>query len=488
MKTLLSFYTFLPLFLSLFYPSGSFASNEFQDWMAQEQQSFIQYRDERDREFSSYLKNQWQEMQVFQGLVRDKTPKPDKIPVAQPAFTSVPAEPVITIPATISKPDDEPVIRAVPAISDSDKQFEGELVEIFFYGHTIQFYYDPSLKHTIPSTLNKTTISSAWSKMSLADYDSLNQQLNLQRASLLLNDWSYALLLYNISHSLHRDRNSQLIFIWFFMTKAGYQARIAYDQTSLYLLLPTRQQLFSTPYFAFDNTRFYAISFTADNKLLPTKIYTYNGTYPDATRKLDMRVKQSLVTTTKPSQRKLTFTYNNKTYSVMINYDKHLINYLSTYPQMDISIYFQSRLHTVTANPLLKQLRTMTKDMSKIEAVNFLLRFVQTAFSYKTDIQQFGVENYLFPEETLYYPSSDCEDRSVLFSWLVGNLLDLEVIGLDYPGHISAAIHFSNELDGDFVTYNTKKFMITDPTYVNASAGMSMPQYKNITPEVIVIQ
>ena len=47
-------------------------------------------------------------------------------------------------------------------------------------------------------------------------------------------------------------------------------------------------------------------------------------------------------------------------------------------------------------------------------SVNRLLRFVQTAFEYKTDEDQFNTENYLFPLETLHYPYSDCEDRSAL--------------------------------------------------------------------------
>jgi len=125
------------------------------------------------------------------------------------------------------------------------------------------------------------------------------------------------------------------------------------------------------------------------------------------------------------------------------------------------------------------------QGMSEQQAVNFLLRFVQTSLKYETDEQQFGEENYLFPEETLFYPYSDCEDRAILFAWLVESLLGLQVIGLDYPGHVAAAVHFNETVSGDSVSYQGKRYVVTDPTYTNASAGMTMPDFKKFKPTVI---
>ena len=127
------------------------------------------------------------------------------------------------------------------------------------------------------------------------------------------------------------------------------------------------------------------------------------------------------------------------------------------------------------------------KGMDEQKAINFLLRFVQTSLRYKTDEVQFGKENYLFPEETLYYPYSDCEDRSILFAWLVHSLLGMDVVGLDYPGHVATAVLFEGHVDGDSVTHNGKRYVIADPTYVNALIGMAMPNFKNEKPEVIKI-
>jgi hypothetical protein len=137
---------------------------------------------------------------------------------------------------------------------------------------------------------------------------------------------------------------------------------------------------------------------------------------------------------------------------------------------------------------VLKQLKQILEGRSQAEAANILLRFVQTGFQYKTDAQQFGREKAFFPEETLYYPYCDCEDRSVLFSYLVRKLLKLEVLGLDYPGHVATAVRFQEEIPGDAISYDGKRYVICDPTYINADLGMAMPEFKDKKPQIIQVR
>lgn len=120
-----------------------------------------------------------------------------------------------------------------------------------------------------------------------------------------------------------------------------------------------------------------------------------------------------------------------------------------------------------------------------VQAANLLINFVQTAFEYKTDHQQFGYEKPFFVEETLYYPYCDCEDRSILYAFLIEELLHLKVVLLDYPNHIATAVLFEEPVNGDQVTYQGKRFTICDPTYINAPIGKSMPQFKQTAPKVI---
>jgi hypothetical protein len=493
------------------------AASEFEQWKMQQQQTFQEYKDERDREFTDFLKKQWKEMELLRGFVRDEAPKPVKIPVAKPQPPAPIAKPQPKPePEPVKKPVEEPVqkpvakpepkpvptpapvvIKPIPIVTPPAlpkpapvpyTQRKGIKAKLSFFGTPLTFYYDAGFKKSLPGSLNETAVSNFWSDLSKADYDPLLEQLASQKKALALNDWGYAVLVNELGEQIYpTSKNRQALFTWFIMTKAGYRARIAYNDRNAYLLVPSQQQIFEVPYFTFSGERYYAVRFDGGKNTLG-RVYTYDGNYPGADSKLDMRLKTAEAESSHISTRKLSFDYNGKRYNVVADYEKSRIDFLNTYPQLDLEMYFDASVSASTANPLLKQLAADMKGMSEQQAVNFLLRFVQTSLKYKTDENQFGKENYLFPEETLYYPYSDCEDRSILFAWLVEHLLGLEVVGLNFPGHVATAVHFKENVAGDAITWNGKRYVVADPTYINASAGMTMPAYKNAKPGVIKIQ
>jgi hypothetical protein len=133
-------------------------------------------------------------------------------------------------------------------------------------------------------------------------------------------------------------------------------------------------------------------------------------------------------------------------------------------------------------------LRQNTKGKDKVEAVGILLDFVQTAFEYQTDEQQFGKERPLFGDEILFYTYCDCEDRSILFSVLVRELVGLDVVLLNYPEHLATAVRFDDDVKGDYIMIDGKRYVVCDPTYIGAHVGESMPICKETKAIVIKLQ
>lgn len=134
---------------------------------------------------------------------------------------------------------------------------------------------------------------------------------------------------------------------------------------------------------------------------------------------------------------------------------------------------------------VLPSLQAAVQGKKQSEAANILINFVQTAFDYKTDGDQFGYEKPFFVDELFYYPYSDCEDRAVLYSYLVRTLMGLDVVLLEYPNHMATAVCFDENIDGDYITVSGKKYIICDPTYIGASIGLAMPQFKNVAAKVL---
>jgi hypothetical protein len=117
-----------------------------------------------------------------------------------------------------------------------------------------------------------------------------------------------------------------------------------------------------------------------------------------------------------------------------------------------------------------------------------MLHWTQTGFKYKLDEEVWGIDRPFFGEESLFYPYCDCEDRAILLSHLVRDLLGLDVILVYYPGHLAMATNFLDDVDGDYILLNNKKYVICDPTYIGASIGETMPNMDNKTATVIELQ
>ena len=116
-----------------------------------------------------------------------------------------------------------------------------------------------------------------------------------------------------------------------------------------------------------------------------------------------------------------------------------------------------------------------------------LLNWVQTAFVYEYDDKVWGDDRAFFPEETLYYPYCDCEDRSILLSRLVRDLLGLKAILIYYPGHLAMAVGFTEDVKGDYILLQGKKYVVCDPTYIGAPVGVTMEGMDNETAKVILL-
>ena len=255
---------------------------------------------------------------------------------------------------------------------------------------------------------------------------------------------------------------------------------MAYAENRIYLLFPAANMIYGIKYFLIDYIKYYAPDFPFD------KVATYEKDFPEATQILDLNIYNALNIGTDYADRSFRLTYENKECSFTVKYNLNAIEFYKDYPLCELRVYFDAAVSPELKESLLLALQPHLENRSESSAVNFLLNFVQNGFEYKTDPEQFhGMEKFFFPEEDFYYPYSDCDDRAVLFAYLVRELLGLKVVGVEYPGHVATAIHFTTEVPGDYIVWQNEKYVIADPTYIDAPVGMTMPGMINEKARVI---
>ena len=461
------------------------AQEDFEEWMGKQNSAMQEFMDARDKQFLEYLEQDWEQFQAYEGLVRDPAPKPPEIPIASaPAEEPLPEAPTVEVHPLPLTRKPQVTIPEPPAIP----QTKGKRIRVPFHGHSLKFVLDPAMIRHPTGEATQEAIQNYWKAMSQTDYSSFLGQVEEIGDRLGLNDWGFARLIYAISKEVAGGhQNNRILFSWFVLTKSGYQLRSGYVENTLFLMFASENPVYEIPFLTVDGENYYILLPEAGGTKIRA-LQTYEQAYPEADDRLSFFIQDAPVFPNEPVELELEFKYGGEVYSVPITLNRNLIQFYDTYPQTDIPIYFGALLSEETARSLLTGLRSVVEGRPETEAVNLLLRFVQTAFRYETDQQQFGRENYLFPEETLFYPASDCEDRSALFAYLVRNLLGLEVIGLDYPGHVATAVKFQADVGRDSVVHNGENYTVADPTFIMAEYGMTMPALRGKTPKVFEIR
>jgi hypothetical protein len=177
--------------------------------------------------------------------------------------------------------------------------------------------------------------------------------------------------------------------------------------------------------------------------------------------------------------------------------NENLVQFYNDYPTSMVDgnfltrwgMYANTPLDASVSHLLLPELSEKLKGLSKLEAVERLLNWIQTGFEYEYDDKVWGGDRAFFAEESLYYPYCDCEDRSILLSRLVRDLLGLKVLLVYYPGHLATAVSFgSEEVAGDYVELDGHRYVVCDPTYIGGRVGQTMPSMDNQMAKVLLLE
>ena len=388
-------------------------------------------------------------------------------PVAPKAEPTTPAKPQ----ATPVKPQPKP--KAKPAMQSSlQKEFYPSVA--INYCNT-KLYIDASMKGVINITSSQEcAVADGYEALCRSNYKPLIANCQQAQKDFRLNDWGVFLFVKTAAEALCNDENSCIVMQQFLLNELGYRAKMARrgDRNQLLLFVATDCMVYGHPYFTKEGLNYYNINGTE-----ACTFYMCNQDSKKAKTPVAMRLNNVPALNSGVVSRQRTNKAGNV--SVSVNVSKSLMDFYASMPQCDYGVYAKAPVAGSLAQEVLGTLRPLVQGKSEVDAANLLLNFVQTGFKYATDEEQFGFEKPFFVEELFYYPACDCEDRSVLFGWLVRELLGLDVVYLDYPNHIATAVQFKGDVKGDFLTVDGKRYTVCDPTYIGASIGMTMPNLRS---------
>ena len=463
--------------------------NRVLDQLKQEEK---EYFDARDKQFAAFLADKWMPARTKAAVVADVKPKPIQLPTKPSTtdqnvdFKTLPPPPPVKV--DIPQVDSVYTPTATNNITkpENDKQ-QGLTVD--FFGCAIKLRIPNGIAAaTKPAVWTNKQIAAWWTSTATMDWSTCLSQLKDTESYLYLNGWGFYQLVKKTSEMVYATSpDHQILLQWFLLMKSGYAARIGVTQAGVMPLVSFDGFIYEKPYFdnPSDKKRYFLLNQPQGYK---GSFVTYKADYQTDGKPLKLRLDRLPKLPIDTLSKSITFAFDNKPYQFTYALNKNLLPFLEAYPSTEIGLRFNADIDELTFEPLKNQLKNAIKGFSQEKSLDFLLRMIQLGIPYKTDEEQFNREYYMFAEECLYYPAADCEDRSVLFSVIVTSVLGLNVIGLDYPGHIATAVQMNTRPDGaKSFQYQGKTYVICDPTYINANTGMCMPDYVQVSPQIIAV-
>lgn len=450
-------------------------TREFDSYTQEKESDFEKYRAELNARFAAYLKERWEEVEVLAGEKPPLRPEPDKPVVFDDKRPAAPVRlPLSDIPTLPASP--QPLPREVPKIKvpePGDYRFS-------FYDTPCRVHLDANHRYRL-TDVSEEAVSAAWNRLSRQDYSAVLADCFNLRRDLKLGDWAYVDLLGKLSSSFFGQTNEAVLFQAYLLAQSGYDVRVVRTGHSLLLAFTADNPVYQLTYLIIEKKRYYL---TGSPKAGAT-YFTFRKSFSNHNTPCSLKMREAPSLAYAPLQDRTLASVRYPQLSVNVRPNKNLIDFYNHYPLCDWNIYAATPLSPQLKQAVLPVLGKQIAGKTEAQAANMLINFVQTAFEYQTDEEQFGYERPFFPDETFAYPYSDCEDRAILFSNLVRELLKLEVVLLHYPSHLATAVRFNEEVEGDYVVMEGKKYVVCDPTFIGASIGRTMPEYKNVQAEVV---
>ncbi len=436
---------------------------QFNQYRQEQQEAVNSYRDKINREFSAMLGRPWKSF--------SHTPPHDN-PLKDVPPPPIPSAPQSRQPgrdarykAVTIKP--APQGQAADRLPPLEKETAVQTAALRF-----TFMGEPCTVHAgkrvAPASTAESDIARAWEAMSCPEYNLLAGDFQAIRSDLGLCDWAALQLAEETAFNVCRSRTSAeavMLQMWL-LSQAGMEAVMAVDESGrLRLLVATDKQLFDYPAFFVDDVVFYV----ADGA--PVRTARVQACRFPGTRPLRMAFTRPATAHENPAQGKRS------------TVDGTRIRFYDGYPEfcdegLPLSGFYYMAMVPLSRSAkeaLYPSLKSRIAGKSATEAAGILLTYIQKEFPYREDEKVWNKERYFLAEETLCYDYSDCEDRAILYSWLVRDLLGLKTALVYYPGHLATAVRFGSSVDGDATFINGERYLICDPTYFGAGIGEEMP-------------
>ena len=348
-------------------------------------------------------------------------------------------------------------------------QSNTSIISFDFYGDAIAFPFAGSSLVNFTGPLSAQTIQSFYESVLNTEYQPIVKALLSYKEQHKPDDWLFYQLIRKTSQQISPKADNYqryTLYKWFFLSKLGYDATLSIGNNRLLFYVQSDENIYNIPFRIRDGKQYVCLNYH-DYGTIDFEKEKFSEVFirtPEGLKAFSYKVTQ--LPGFKPgdySEKDLSFNYYQTDYHFKVKLNQQVKTIFANYPVVDYESYFNIPLSKETYSSLIPSLKKNIKGMNIKNGVDYLMRFTRYAFLFEKDLDAFGKEKRLSPEETLLYGQSDCEDRAALFFCLVKEIYNLPMIVLAYPKHVTIAVKFDKPV-GHSIVYNGSKYSVCEPT------------------------
>lgn len=348
------------------------------------------------------------------------------------------------------------------------EMYSQKIMKLEYFGNEISLFYSPTLNVPFDENLSEQSIAAFERQLNLADYQELVSDLKKYRQDNKLDDWLFYQLIRRTAQKLspkQENYNRYTLFKWFLLTKSGYDATLKLANNQLLFYVQCEENIYNIPNYVTDNKKYVCLNYH-DYAEVNFEKYKFEEIKCTIKGGAPFSYKVTHIPEfngTTVSEKAIRFDFYDRSYDFNVKYNPNIKTIFTNYPVVDYESYFNIPMSSATYASLIPALKTNITGLNIADGIDYLMRFTRYAFLFQPDTKVYGGEKRLSPEQTIISESSDCEDRTALFFYLVKEIYDLPMIVLAYPQHVTIAVKFDNPR-GKPIVFNGEAYSICEPT------------------------
>jgi hypothetical protein len=333
-------------------------------------------------------------------------------------------------------------------------------LQVDLYGHLLQLEYDAP-KFQIQYPIGSDQIEQQLCLVKQTTLSSLIGQMDEYSDEFGMDDMAYMLFSRKLSNAIYADPNVAKIFQYQLLKEKGYNVLLTQNAEMVAVYGFLDFNILNGTEIIYDGLEYTDLSFEYNLEPCEQQLFERN----ELGRAIAINENRPPFFKASKGTYDLHAEFEGMVYFFKGSLNQSLADYYHDLPDIEFGqIYLNYQLSSTAYEHLVGDLKRAISGMYANKQIDFLLDFTQTAFPYKLDKNAIGKEKFAFPEEVLANKYGDCEDKSVLFAYLVKEVLQLPSVAMVYvsQNHLNVAVAV-NHPSFNFV-YKNQKYLICEPS------------------------